>query len=116
MVYKLDQQYQRETDTDVGSTTARRQYQDLASNSIKSRELVNQTLALTKSERKGEESWLKKERESSIAPAAKEGGPGNGDAIRKSLEKIQLVFSGSQVTAGFRHSGRSWRRGRKKGE
>lgn len=48
--------------------------------------------------------------------AAKEGEMGNGDAIRKSLEKIQLVLSGSQVTAGFRHSGRSWRRGRKKRE
>lgn len=41
---------------------------------------------------------------------------GNGGAIRKSLEKIQLVFFGSQVTAGFRHPGRSWRRGRKKEE
>lgn len=65
-------------------------------------------------ERKREtEAELVEEREKS---AAKEGKTRNCDAIRKSLEKIQLAVFDSQVTARFRHSGRSWHRGRKKEE
>lgn len=62
-IYKLDQQYQRETDTDAGSATARRQYQDLASNSIKSRELVNQARDSAHRKREKEKRDLVKERE-----------------------------------------------------
>lgn len=76
-VYNLGQQYQRETDTDAGSATARRQYQDLASNSIKSRELVNQTLVRDSAHRrrKKERRRLVKER-GTITSAVQEGETG----------------------------------------
>lgn len=81
--YKLDRQYQRETDTDAGSASARRQYQDLASNSIKSRGLVNQTLARDRVQRhEGErerERKLEQERDRLENHVCPETGTGEGE-------------------------------------